>query len=173
MKIFAAGCLGALLLSAGLSRADDQPVAPAADATADSATITAPAPPPTVTETSKSQDAAANRAGNGDQTQAKDAREKAQPDSDSVQAARDAKEQLIEAQRMADAALQAAAASNATSSSASATSSSTSGASSESDVYYPSSSSVSTHHTMGEVADCHLGPDYSDPHHHSMGSLAP
>jgi hypothetical protein len=90
-------------------------------------------------------------------------------DSDSAQAINEAREQLIEAQRMADAALQAAATRDASSSASSSSSSTTTQSASDSS----SSSSASTHHTIGEVVAFHLGPDYSDSHHHSMGSLAP
>jgi hypothetical protein len=144
MKFSAASCLLILLLSAGSSRADDATPTPPP-------TATAPAAAPANASTSAAPVAAPATATGSE---------------DEAAATSEAREQLLEAQRMADAALQSAGAS-------SNNSPSSSGVQSQSEVYYPSASVSPAHHTMGELLATHLGPDYSDPHHHSMGALVP
>jgi hypothetical protein len=91
----------------------------------------------------------------------------AKPDREDTSAAREAREELAEAQRMADAALAAANSMLSSSDSPSTTDAESTPAASS------PSPTTEIHHSMDELvtSGSHLGPDSSDPTHHSMGAL--
>jgi hypothetical protein len=87
-------------------------------------------------------------------------------DSADSDAAREAREELAEAQRMADAALAAAESTQSSSDSSGTDAQSTPAAASP-------ATTTEIHHSMDELVQSgsQLGPDSSDPTHHSMGAL--